>query len=322
MAPNTGGLFFLDLIILAGIVFYRTLPDYLPLNRETAPVATGTWRVFYLKPKSRIFKRMTEKESTLYFIGAGPGAPGCLTLDGKEALQKCLVVYTLHPFPETFAEFLSGKEVRGPLEYGFEELIRDVHGALEQGDAGFLVPGDMTIFSPFLPVLEYFSSRSRVIPGVGTMNAAAAVLKTSLDMPGISHSVVMTSPKRFDGEGGRERFCRLAEGADTLVLFMNNRPLDQLSQELSCRFPPETPVAIVSRIGLEGEKVYRGTLSTIADRVGRDDIFGLESGDPSLALMIVGDVLESRSDPVFWDRRKNRLEERKKRKGKAGALTG
>jgi|GEM_PF-735028 len=262
---------------------------------------------------------MAEKENTLYFIGAGPGAPGCLTLDGKDALQKCLVVYALHPFPETFSEFLSGKEVREPLEYGYEELIRDVQGALEQGDAGFLVPGDMTVFSPFLPVLEYFSSRSRVIPGVGTMNAAAALLKTSLDMPGISHAVVMTSPKRFDGEGGRERFCRLAKGADTLVLFMNNRPLDQLSQELSCRFPPETPVAIVSRIGLRGERVYRGTLCTIADRVGRDDIFGFESGDPSLAILIVGKVLEGRSDPAFWDRRKKQWGERKRKKGKSGS---
>ena len=182
--------------------------------------------------------------------------------------------------------------------------------------APILVPGDMAVFSPFLPILEHFYARARVIAGVGTMNAAAAVLKKTLDMPGISHSIVLTSPKRFDREGGQEEFSRLAKGSGTMVLFMNNRPLAQLSQELAVQFPPDTPIAVASHIGLEGEKVYRGTISSINEVVGNDDIFGFESGDPSLALVIVGGVLEARSDPAFWDRRKNQFRERKRKKGK------
>jgi len=263
---------------------------------------------------------MTEKDHTVYFIGAGPGAPGYLTLDGKDALAGCLVVYALDPFPETFARFLGGKEVRGPLEYGFKEIIRDVEKFLAHGDVAFLVPGDMAVFSPFLPILEHFDNRARVIAGVGTMNAAAAVLKKTLEIRGISHSVVLTSPKRFDEEGGQEEFSRLAKGAGTMVLFMNNRPLAQLSQELAVEFSPETPVAVVSHIGLEGERVYKGTLSSIDEVVGGDDIFGLESGDPSLALVIVGGVLDARSDPAFWDRRKDQFWKRKRKKGKG--ITG
>ena len=257
---------------------------------------------------------MTARGNTVFFIGAGPGAPGYLTLDGRDALRSCVLVYALHPFQETFARLLDGKEVRAPLDYGFEEITRDVEKALRAGSVAFLVPGDMAVFSPFLPILEHFLPRARVIAGVGTMNAAAAALKKTLEMPRVSDSVVMTTPKRFDGEGGRERFSRLAGEAGTMVLFMNNRHLDQLSEELSARFSPDTPVAIVSRIGMEGEKVYRATLSTMADVVGTDDIFGLESGDPSLALVLVGDVLTARSDPAFWDKRKEKFWD--KRKGK------
>ena len=257
---------------------------------------------------------MAENTHFIYFIGAGPGAPGYLTLDGKDALARCPFVYALDPFPETFAGFLGGKEVRGPLDFGFEEIIRDLERDLAHGDVAFLVPGDMAVFSPFLPILEHFHARARVIAGVGAMNAAAAVLKKTLDMPGVSHSVVLTSPKRFDKEGGREEFSRLAKGAGTMVLYMNNRPLAQLSQELSVRFPPDTPVAVVSRVGLEGEKVYRGTLSSIDEVVGCNDIFGFESGDPSLALVIVGRALDARSDPAFWDRRKDQFWKRKRKK--------
>jgi len=73
-------------------------------------------------------------------------------------------------------------------------------------------------------------------------------------------------------------------------------------------------VAIVSRVGMEGEKVYRCTLSTMAETVGEDDIFGLVSGDPSLAIIIVGDVLKAKTDPAFWNKRKEKFWNKKKKK--------
>ena len=151
-----------------------------------------------------------------------------------------------------------------------------------------------------------------VISGVGTLNAAASLVKHTLDMPGVSHSVVLTSPKHIDKDGDIEELDRLAKAGGTLVLYMNNRPLDQLARELSGGFGPDTPVAIASRIGMKGEKLYRCTLSTMSDAVGEDDIFGLVSGDPSLALIIVGEVLETKSDPEFWNKRKEKFWDRQK----------
>jgi len=255
---------------------------------------------------------MDDRNYPIYFIGAGPGHVKYLTMEGKDALQQCGLVYALAPYPETFARLLTGKTVRDPFKRMFEELVGEIQEASRSAPVGFLVPGDMTVFSPFVPLVEHFSERSRVLPGVGTMNAAAALLKRTLDLPGVSHFVTLTSPKILAREGAEKELSRLAETGGTMVLYMNDRPLHHLAEELSAGFGPDTPVAIASRLGMEGEKVYRCTLSTMAQTVGGDDIFGLASGDPSLAIIIVGAVLEARSDPDFWDKRKHSFWDRRK----------
>jgi precorrin-4/cobalt-precorrin-4 C11-methyltransferase len=249
----------------------------------------------------------------VYFIGAGPGEVKYLTLEGSEALASCSLVYAVDPYPETFARLLSGMIVQDPFERVFNELIQEVDEAARSAPVGFLVPGDITVFSPFLPIVEHFAERSRVIAGVGTLNAAAALIKQTLDMPGVSHSVVLTSPKHIDKAGDAMDLGQLARAAGTMVLYMNNRPLEQLAEELSGGFGPDTPAAILSRVGMEGEKVYRCTVSTMAEVVGEDDIFGLVSGDPSLEIIIVGVVLKAKSDPAFWNKRKEKFWNRKNR---------
>jgi len=255
---------------------------------------------------------MSDSNFPVYFIGAGPGHTKYLTMEGKGALQKCGLVYAMEPYPETFAGLLSGKIVRDPFERMFEELIGEVQDASRSAPVGFLVPGDMTVFSPFLPLVEHFSERSQVIAGVGTLNAAAALLRRTLDMPGVSHSIVLTSPKHLDKADDSWDLSRLAAAGGTMVLYMNNIPLDQLAGELSAGFEPDTPVAIAARLGMAGETVYRCTLSTMAETVGEDDIFGFVSGDPSLAVIIVGGVLDARSDPASWDKRKKKFWDRKR----------
>ncbi|MFV1956172.1 MAG: SAM-dependent methyltransferase [bacterium] len=246
-------------------------------------------------------------KNKVYFIGAGPGDPKYLTLEGREVLSECSFVFAMRPYPETFAEFLEGKDLADPFEYDFKKIDQEVNRQLKNGSVGFIIPGDMMVFSPFLPLVDWFGERSRVIAGVGILNAAAALLKRTLDMTSVSHCVVLTSPKHIDRDGEKGELARLAALSGTLVLYMNNRPISQLVSELGDRYAPETPVAVIYRIGLPEEKVYRGTVATIADVVGDDDLFGLESGEPSMAIIIIGDVLTSRSDPKFWDRRKKQF---------------
>lgn len=249
----------------------------------------------------------------VYFIGAGPGDPKYLTQEGFEALRGSILVFALDPYPRTFAAHLEGKEVRDPFEYDFAGMCQEVEKYLPDGPVAYLIPGDLTVFSPFLPLVEHFAERSRVIPGVGVVNAAAALLRRTLEMPGVSHTVLLTSPKHIDKYEAGPSLGDLSKLAGTVVLYMNNRPLADLAAELSRGFDPDTPVAVLYRIGMDGERIYRGSLSTIAGIVGDDDVFGLVSGDPSMAIILIGDVLEARADPGFWDKRKERFWDRKKR---------
>jgi precorrin-4/cobalt-precorrin-4 C11-methyltransferase len=258
---------------------------------------------------------MSDLKHPVYFIGAGPGHVKYLSLEGKEALEECSVVYALEPYPRTFAGLLTGKTVLDPFERSFDEITREVEEAVLLAPAGFLVPGDMTVFSPFQPLVDRFSDRSTVVAGVGIVNAAAALLRQTLDMPEVSNYVVLTSPKHISRVKAAGSLNEVARSSGTLVLYMNNMPLDQLFDELSSGFRPDTPAAIVSRLGMPDERIYSCTLSTMAAEVGEDDIFGFVSGDPSLAIIIIGEVLASRSDPSFWDRRKEKLLNGKRQKG-------
>ena len=251
----------------------------------------------------------------VYFVGAGPGALRYLTLEGKAALEESALIYAFDPYPETFASLIGDRTVRDPFAYGFKEITAQVEKAMEEGSVAFLVPGDMTVFSPFLPLVQHFGERSRVIAGVGIVNAASALLKRTLEMPSVSSKVLLTSPKHMDRQEEAGSLGRLASLGGTMVLYMNNRPMARLAAELAEGYPPDTPVAVAYRIGLPEERIYHGTLATISDAVGKDDLFGLESGDPSMGIVIVGAVLTAPVDPSFWDSRKEKFWDRKKRKG-------
>jgi precorrin-4/cobalt-precorrin-4 C11-methyltransferase len=255
---------------------------------------------------------MTVSENQVYFIGAGPGDVKYLTLEGRAALQKCGLVYAVDPYPETYAALLEEKAVHDPFKRVFEELVEEIQEALPYSPVAFLVPGDMTVFSPFLPIVEHFERRSKVVAGVGILNASAALLKHTLDLPGVSHSVLLTSARYLEREGDRKELEHMTRAAGTLVLYMNKQPLNELAVYLSGNFEPETPVAILSCVGMADERLYECTLATMAETVGEEDIFGLVSGDPSLAVIIIGNVLEARSDPAFWNKNKERFWDRKK----------
>ena len=247
-------------------------------------------------------------------MGGGPGDPGLITVRGTELIKAAGMVLAPGHYKETFKGLLSGKDCFDPFDYHHKELVARIGAWLDGGqDAVFLVPGDLAIYSPVQSIIDYFKADTVVVPGVGTLNAASAALMRTFDLPGVSHSTIATSPKTITGSP--DTIAALSRHQATMVLFMNNKPVEELVAELSEGYAPDTPVSVLYSISMEGQEVVMSTLERLAQDVDParfmdEDVF---------KLVVVGRVLTASEDPSWWDRRKDMRDARHKaKKEKAG----
>lgn len=245
----------------------------------------------------------------VFFIGAGPGDPELLTLKGAALLERCPVVFAPTPFEVTFADRLRGKQVLIPFDYYFQELLDRIDHYLLQGNVGFLVPGDLTFFSPFQALIDTLGPRALVVPGVGTANTAAAWLKKTLDLPGVCNRAVIASPRTLGNEADAPTLGQLAGPGITLLIYMNNIPLPELVGQLKQGYGKSVPIALFHRLGLPGEEVVCGELDDICAKVGSRDFFNLNvpAKGPALTLVLVGETLTATVDGTWWDFRREHI---------------
>lgn len=245
----------------------------------------------------------------VYFIGAGPGEPEYLTLKGARLLAEATTVYAPPPFELTFAAHLEGKQVLIPFDYYFEELLALLEQQLTLGPVAFLIPGDLTFYSPFQALIDQLGERAEVVPGVGTANAASALLKKTLDLPGVCNRAILASPRTLGDEPGSPSLGDLAAPGVSLLIYMNNIPLPQLVAQLRAGYGKNVPMALLHRLGLPGEEVILGSLDDMIERVGERDFFNLQGPKkrPALTLLIVGETLNAKVDGTWWNIRRDTI---------------
>jgi len=250
----------------------------------------------------------------LYFIGAGPGAPDLITLRGAKALEKSKNVFLAESFRDSFSKLLKDKGLYTPFTYLFDDITRLIDDLLIKGDVSFLVPGDSTIFSPFQSIIDHYGNICEVIPGVGSLNAAASLLKITLDMPKISSSTIIASPRSISNNEFTRDLSNLIKRDSTLVLFMNNLPAAKLREELIKVYPASTPVTVVHNISIEGEKSVVTTVGRLPDDIDDEEYFKIGKLEPCMSLIIVGDVISAKGSKEFWDFRKKTIWDKRNHK--------
>ncbi|NIQ98209.1 MAG: hypothetical protein GWO11_06750 [Desulfuromonadales bacterium] len=245
----------------------------------------------------------------VYFIGAGPGSPDHLTLQGARCLERCHSVFAVPPYEELFSELLDSKKIFVPFDYYFRDLVDKIDALRREGPVAFLIPGDLTFYSPFQSLIDHFADDAVVVPGIGTANAASAHLKKTLDLPGICNRAVLVSPRTLGNDDNAPTLAQLAAPGATLIIYMNNLPLDELVRQLRQGYSRNVPIAILHRLELPGEEVVTGTLDDIVDKVGDRDFFNLsqENRRPALTLVIVGETLAAEADAAWWDYRRDHI---------------
>ena len=124
-----------------------------------------------------------------------------------------------------------------------------------------------------------------IVPGVSSFLAAAASLKREYTLPGVSQTVILTRMEGRTAVPEREQIEALAAHQATMVIFLSVGEIETLSTRLQAGgYPEDTPAAVVYKASWEDQKIVKGTLTDIAQKVK-------EAGIRKTALVTVGRFL-------------------------------
>jgi precorrin-4/cobalt-precorrin-4 C11-methyltransferase len=220
----------------------------------------------------------------VYFVGAGPGDADLITVKGKRLLDEAdLVVY-------------AGSLVNPDLLAGLKADLMDSNGAsLEATTARMLEAlrdgkkvvrlhsGDPSLYGAILEQmqpLEEAGVEVEVVPGVSSLFASAAALKTQLTLKGVSESLIITRPAGTTLE--KDELAALSRHGTTLAVFLGIDKIEDIVKSLDR--PADTPVAVVYHASWPDQEILVGTLADISGKVKA-------AGFSRSALILVGGVV-------------------------------
>jgi precorrin-4/cobalt-precorrin-4 C11-methyltransferase len=220
----------------------------------------------------------------VHFVGAGPGDADLITVKGKKLLEKAdLVIYAgslVNP------QLLSGlkSELVDSSTLSLESTTAMILKALKEGKMVIrLHSGDPSLYGAILEQmrpLEEAGVEVEVVPGVSSLFAASAALRTQLTLKGISESLIVTRPAGTTLE--EDDITALSKHGTTMAVFLGTEKVKEVVE--SVQLPKDTPVAVVYHASWPDQKVILGTLEDIASKVEAEGI-------KRSALILIGGVV-------------------------------
>ena len=227
----------------------------------------------------------------VYFVGAGPGDPDLITVKGRKLLEEADVVIYAGSLvnPAILAVTPAGCEIHNSASMTLDEVIAVMKAAVEQGKKVIrLHTGDPSIYGAIqeqIDLLNKLEISWQVVPGVSSFLAAAAALGQEYTLPGVSQTVIITRMEGRTPVPEKEQIRSLAAHQTTMCIFLSVHMFGELVQELlDGGYAADTPVAVVEKASWPEQRIFRGTLTTIADQL-------VAAGVSRTAMVIVGDVL-------------------------------
>jgi precorrin-4/cobalt-precorrin-4 C11-methyltransferase len=221
----------------------------------------------------------------VYFVGAGPGDPDLITVKGKRLLEEAdLIVYA---GSLVNLQLLEGRkaELMDSNGQSLEATYAKIMDALRSGKKVVrLHSGDPSLYGAILEQmkpLEEAGVEVEVVPGVSSLFAASAALKTQLTLKGVSESLIVTRPAGTTLE--RDELAALSRHGTTLAVFLGIDKIRDIVASLDR--PGDTPVAVVYHASWPDQRILLGTLADIAEKVEA-------AGISRSALILVGGVVK------------------------------
>lgn len=238
-----------------------------------------------------------DSKKYIHFVGAGPGDPELITVKGRRLLAAAdLVVYTGSLVPKALLADLRA-EIHDSAALTLDQVIELLAAAWRQGKAVVrLHTGDPAIYGAIgeqMARLAELEIPWRVVPGVSSATAAAAALSAELTLPEVSQTVIITRRAGRTPVPEGENLSGLAAHQATMLILLSAGMVAEVAAELLAGgYPPSTPAAVVEKASWPEERVVRGSLADIADRVQ-------EAGITKTAIIAVGRVLAATPPPAL-----------------------
>jgi len=228
------------------------------------------------------------------FVGAGPGAPDLMTFRGADRLARAdVVVWASSLVP---ADVLAHANPAAERHDSAGMTLEDVLAVYQAHPGAAIVrlhSGDPTVYGAIAEQIDWCRRAGReyeIVPGVGSLGAAAAAIGRELTVPAVAQSVVLT---RLGG--GRtaasmppgETVAAFARHRTTMAVYLSAQRPAQVQAELldgGQGYPPGTPAVVVAKASWPDEVVITTTVGELAAEL-------TASGIRTAALILVGDAL-------------------------------
>ena len=220
------------------------------------------------------------------FVGAGPGDPELITVKGMKALQEAeVVLYTGSLVPK---ELLAWCKASTLIENSADMDYEDIFSFLKLHHKKKFVrlhTGDPSIYSTTARQIEFLNKQGieyEVIAGVTAAFAAAASVGIEYTIPGVSQTMIIS---RIEGRTPNPESIKqlLSNKNSSFAFYLSIKLIEKLkSSAYELDYSTKTPCWVVEKASWSEEKIYKGTIDNIQEKVAH--IKGV-------ALILFGDYL-------------------------------
>ncbi|MEX3009926.1 precorrin-4 C(11)-methyltransferase [Hoeflea sp. TYP-13] len=228
---------------------------------------------------------------TVFFIGAGPGAPDLITVRGLRLVETCPVcLYAGSLVPqEIVAAAPQDALVMDTAPMHLDLIIAEIEKAHAEGkDVARVHSGDPSIYGAVAEQMRRLDTLGidyDVVPGVPAFAGVAAKLKTELTLPEIAQTIIITrTGMKASSMPKGEQLEVLGQSGATLAIHLSIRNLDYVRESLTPYYGEDCPVVIAYRATWPDELYIRTTLAEMKQEVRKAKL-------TRTALIMVGPVL-------------------------------
>ncbi|GKX31282.1 precorrin-4 C(11)-methyltransferase [Vallitalea longa] len=227
----------------------------------------------------------------ILFVGAGPGDVELITVKGMKALNEadCVIYAGSLVNPKLIDTYCKEDVIiYNSAKMDLDEVI-EVMVSMEKDNKKVvrLHTGDPSIYGAIREQMDRLIQHKiefDVIPGVSSFVAAASRLKEEFTLPDVSQTIIITRLPGRTGHGEGGKLEELAKHKASMAIFLSVQSIGDVIGKLKKSYDEKTPVAVVYKATWEDEKIVRGTLVDIEDKVKKANI-------TRFAQILIGDFM-------------------------------